>query len=174
MVLVEPPEPPKVGEGQIVFRQGLYVVIDDDDTWTIVKDRRKPHLETRQRGGCFLVLPSVDSRRDPYRDFTRHFIDKLIVGDIEKHTRDDLALLALEQSSQSAVNGVEPDIERVGKCRSRATFRKPTTEQPRIIGFESQLPVDGDADQRLLVDPEAVVDRDMEPRTGPSSPTVRR
>ena len=41
------------------------------------------------------------------------------------------------------------------------------TEQPRIIGFESHLPVDGDADQRLLVDPEAVVDRDMEPRTGP-------
>ena len=88
-------------------------------------------------------------------------------GYLSERDGDDPSLRTLEQSLQPSVHGVEPRIECVGKRWPRVAFRDPAAEQPCIVGFESGLPVDGDADQRLLADPEAVVDRDMEPGTGP-------
>ena len=76
-------------------------------------------------------------------------------------------LRILEQSLQSPVHSVGPEIECVEKRRSRVAFRDPVVEQPRTVGFASHVAIDGIADQRLFACPEPVVDRDTEPRPCP-------
>ena len=90
VVLVEPPVSPKVGDGQIVFRQGVNVIIGGVHTLESVEDPRKPVLEARQRRADTCILPSLGFRRGPHHDFARPFIDELVVSDIEIDARGDL------------------------------------------------------------------------------------